>query len=134
SSSSGYFLGLDMTADDLLSPGQHPGAEVPAKPGPAQLLMDGTTSYVYAPDGTPLEQITSGGSANYFLHDQIGSTRLLTSSTGTVIATYTYDAYGNLASQTGTATNPLKYVGAYNDGESGALYLINRYYDPAAAV
>src|SRR4051794_35562325 len=35
-SSSGYFLGLDMTAEDLLSPGQHPGAEVPAKPGPAQ--------------------------------------------------------------------------------------------------
>src|SRR5215216_891566 len=36
SSSSGYFLGLDMTAEDLLSPGQHPGSEVPAKPGPAQ--------------------------------------------------------------------------------------------------
>src|SRR5947207_13208773 len=35
-SSSGYFLGLDMTAEDLLSPGQHPGCEVPAKPGPAQ--------------------------------------------------------------------------------------------------
>src|SRR5215211_1063040 len=37
SSSSGYFLGLDMTAEDLLSPGQHPGSEVPAKPGPAHL-------------------------------------------------------------------------------------------------
>jgi hypothetical protein len=24
-----------MTAEDLLSPGRHPGAEVPAKPGPA---------------------------------------------------------------------------------------------------
>src|SRR3954466_9707437 len=35
SNSSGYFLGLDMTAEDLLSPGQHPGSEVPAKPGPA---------------------------------------------------------------------------------------------------
>ena len=30
-----YFLGLDMTAEDLLSPGQHPGSEVPAKRGPA---------------------------------------------------------------------------------------------------
>jgi hypothetical protein len=37
SSSSGYFLGLDMTAEDLLSPGQRPGSEVPAKPGPAHL-------------------------------------------------------------------------------------------------
>src|SRR5712691_8804665 len=36
SNSSGYFLGLDMTAEDLLPPGQHPGSEVPAKPGPAQ--------------------------------------------------------------------------------------------------
>jgi transposase InsO family protein len=27
-----------MTAEDLLSPGQHPGAEVPAKPGPAQTV------------------------------------------------------------------------------------------------
>src|SRR5207245_1861700 len=35
SSSSGYFLGLDMTAEDLLSPGRNPGVEVPAKPGPA---------------------------------------------------------------------------------------------------
>jgi hypothetical protein len=25
-----------MVAEDLLSPGQHPGIEVPAKPGPAQ--------------------------------------------------------------------------------------------------
>src|SRR5947208_4506947 len=34
SSSSGYFLGLDMTAENL-SPGQHPRIDVPAKPGPA---------------------------------------------------------------------------------------------------
>src|SRR5438445_3143665 len=36
SNSSGYFLGLDMTVENLLSPGQHPRIEVPAKPGPAQ--------------------------------------------------------------------------------------------------
>src|SRR5215204_2347790 len=35
SNSTGYFLGLDMTAENLLSPGQHPGSKVPAKPGPA---------------------------------------------------------------------------------------------------
>ena len=39
SNSSGYFLGLDMTAEDLLSPGQHPGSKVPAKPGPAQIQV-----------------------------------------------------------------------------------------------
>ena len=36
SNSCGYFRGLAMTPEDLLSPGQHPGIEVPAKPGPAQ--------------------------------------------------------------------------------------------------
>jgi hypothetical protein len=35
SNSSGYFLGLDMTAENLLSPGQHPGVEVSAETGPA---------------------------------------------------------------------------------------------------
>src|SRR6266498_5634233 len=39
SNSSGYFLGLDMTAEDLLSPGQHPRIEVPAKPGPAHFSL-----------------------------------------------------------------------------------------------
>src|SRR6266540_2015017 len=49
SSSSGYFLGLDMTAENLLSPGQHPGVEVPAKPGPAhflRLVEDGQVEFV----------------------------------------------------------------------------------------
>src|SRR5262245_8193374 len=34
--SSGYFLGLDTTAENLLSPGQHPGIEVSVETGPAQ--------------------------------------------------------------------------------------------------
>jgi RHS repeat-associated protein len=97
-------------------------------------LVDGTTSYVYDPQGHSLEQITSGGTVNYYLHDQIGSTRLLRSSSATTVASYTYDAYGNLAGTTGSATNPLGYVGAYTDSESGAAYLINRYYGPATAV
>jgi FtsP/CotA-like multicopper oxidase with cupredoxin domain len=34
-----------MAAEDLLSPGQHPGIEVPAKPGPAQFdLPTGVTA------------------------------------------------------------------------------------------
>jgi len=41
SSSSGYFLALTMTAEDLLSPGQHPGIEAPVKAGPAQEFLEG---------------------------------------------------------------------------------------------
>jgi hypothetical protein len=50
----GYFLGLDMTAENLLSPGQHPGSEVPAKPGPAQ------TCPLNRGNSTPLHQCVSG--------------------------------------------------------------------------
>jgi RHS repeat-associated protein len=69
----------------------------------------------------------------YYHHDQLGSTRALTSSTGTVVATYSYDPYGNLTGSTGTATNPLRYAGQYADAESGLYYLRARYYDPATA-
>jgi RHS repeat-associated protein len=96
------------------------------------LLTDGSTAYIYGPDGLPLEQVTSSGTL-YYHHDQLGSTRALTNSTGTVVASYTYDPYGNLTASTGTATNPFRYAGQYTDPETGYQYLRNRYYDPATA-
>ena len=66
----------------------------------------------------------------WYHHDQLGSTRALTNSTGTVVGTFTYDAYGNQTGHTGTATTPLGYNGQYTDAETGLLYLRARYYDP----
>jgi len=63
----------------------------------------------------------------------LGSTRLVTDSSGSNQATYTYDVYGNLAASTGTVTNPLRFAGQYRDGESSLYYLRARYYDPATA-
>lgn len=97
-----------------------------------RLLVDGSTDYVYGPGGLPLEQV-SGTTVLYYLHDQLGSTRALTSSSGSVVATYTYDPYGNVTGSTGTVTNPVGFAGAYTDSESGFIYLQNRYYDPATA-
>ncbi len=92
-------------------------------------LKDGTTAYVFGPGGLPIEQVNT--SATYwFHHDQLGSTRLLTDSTGTSQATYTYEPYGGIASSTGSITNPLRYCGQYLDTESGFYYLRGRYYDP----
>jgi len=96
------------------------------------LVKDGSTNYLYGPAGLPLEQI-SGSTALWYHHDQIGSTRLITNSTGTSQATYTYDPYGGLASNTGSITNPLRFTGQYTDLESGYLYLRARYYDPTTA-
>jgi len=96
------------------------------------LIKDGTTSYVYGPGGLPLEQV-SGSTTLWFHHDQLGSTRLVTNSTGVSQATYTYDPYGGLASSTGSITNPFRYCGQYQDSESGLYYLRARYYDPLTA-
>ncbi|MBH8599713.1 MULTISPECIES: RHS repeat-associated core domain-containing protein [unclassified Thermoactinomyces] len=44
--------------------------------------------------------------------------------------TYTYDAFGNLVSQTGTVVNPYTYAGYRYDKETGLYYLQSRYYNP----
>jgi RHS repeat-associated protein len=93
------------------------------------LLKDGTTSYIYGPRGLPLEQV-SGSTSLWYHHDQIGSTRLVTSSTGVSQATYTYDPFGGLASSTGSIINPFRFTGQYQDTESGLYYLRARFYDP----
>jgi len=98
----------------------------------ASLIKDGSTAYVYGPGGVPLEQV-SGTTVLWLHHDQLGSTRLITDSTGTTQATYTFDPYGNLAASTGTVTNPFRFTGQYQDPESGLYYLRARYYDPATA-
>lgn len=50
--------------------------------GLPMLLDDGTNSYVYGPDGLPLEQIDRAGVVTWCDHDQLGSIRTLTNSTG----------------------------------------------------
>ena len=80
------------------------------------------------------EQINNTtGTVLYLHHDQQGSTRLLTGSTGAKEASFTYDAYGNQTGHTGTATTPLGYDGQYTSSDTGLIYLRARTYDPATA-
>jgi len=95
-----------------------------------ELLQDGSTYYIYGPEGAPVEQI-SGSTPVYLHQDQQGSTRLLTDGEGNVVGRYNYDAWGNVTNHTGTATSNLQYDGQYTDGETGYQYLRARYYDPA---
>jgi RHS repeat-associated protein len=90
-----------------------------------------TNSYVYGPDGSPLEQISSSGTVTFLHHDAIGSTRLLTSTAGANVGSYSYDPWGSVTGHTGTVTTPLQYTGGYTDAESGLVYLRARYYDPS---
>ncbi|HEU4977807.1 MAG TPA: RHS repeat-associated core domain-containing protein, partial [Solirubrobacteraceae bacterium] len=96
------------------------------------LLSDGSTNYLYGPDGNVTEQIDAGGIPTYYHHDQLGSTRLLTDSTGAATATFSYTPYGGLAGSTGTQSTPIGYAGEYTDPETGFQYLRARYYDPGA--
>jgi RHS repeat-associated protein len=94
------------------------------------LLTDGQTNYIYGPDAQPLEQIAADDTTTYLHHDLLGSTRLITSSTGTAAAIFTYGPYGTPTQSTGTTTTTLGYSGQYTDPQTGLQYLQARYYDP----
>jgi len=103
------------------------------------LLQDNAARYIDGPDGLPVEMI-SGTTTLYLLHDQMGSTRGVVNGAGHLIASYAYDAYGNVKVHYGTLRSvpapyytPFLYAGQYTDAETGFQYLQARYYDPATA-
>ena len=67
----------------------------------------------------------------YLHHDQQGSTRMLTGTSGSSEATMTYDAYGNKTGSTGIAATPMGYDAQYTSSDTGLIYLRAREYDPA---
>jgi RHS repeat-associated protein len=98
------------------------------------ILSNGTYSFIYGPQGMPIEQINNtSGEVLYLHHDEQGSTRLLTGSTGKVEGSFTYGPYGETTGHTGTATTPLGYDAQYTSSDTGLIYLRNRVYDPKTA-
>lgn len=79
------------------------------------IVQDGSTKEITGPGGLPIEQVAGDGTVLYYLQDQLGSTRGLADSTGTLVGTFSYDAYGNLGSSTGTAIMPFGYAGQSKD-------------------
>jgi len=76
----------------------------------------------------------SGGSSSYYqysaLSNDAGNVTSLTDSTQSTVATYEYEAFGNIVSETGTANNNYKFSTKNLDDESGLYYFGARYYDP----
>ena len=113
-----------------------------------------TTTYVLA--GTSILKQTRGADTLVFYYDTKGEAFGFTyngteywyvrngqrdivgiiNNAGTVVVSYTYDAWGNPIATTGTlaatvgAANPFRYRGYYYDSETGFYYLNSRYYDP----
>jgi RHS repeat-associated protein len=90
-------------------------------------------SYVYGGLDIGVEQINnSTGTVTYLHHDQAGSTRLLTGSTGTVTGKCSYTAYGTPTCE-GATTTPLGYDTQYTSSDTGLIYMRARVYDPTTA-
>ena len=79
--------------------------------------------------GSSIDEIlTSNG--NTYLMDGLGSTTSLHNSQGQSKASYSYGAFGELRSKTGSVDNDFLYTGRQLDEETDLYYYRNRYYDP----
>ena len=76
-----------------------------------------------------LSEVVSG-TASYYEQDGLGSPTSLSSSSGALMNTYTYNSFGKLTASTGTLTNPFQFTGHEFDSETGLHYFRARYYDP----
>jgi RHS repeat-associated protein len=83
---------------------------------------------------TVFGQTDGSGNTRYLMPDVEGSTRLVADPTGTIVARFAYDAYGNLLGTTIGVVNPpvtrILYTGQQFDLSLLQYYLRARYYDP----
>ncbi len=77
-----------------------------------------------------VSQTTAAGSTYDYAFDAIGSTSVLTNSTGAVVNTYAYDPFGNSLAKSETVPNSFQYVGEYGvmDETSGLDFMRARFY------
>ena len=100
---------------------------------PAVIEETGPVYYVREPNGSLIVRL-DGQYTNYYHFDALGSTRLLTNSSGAVTDTYGYDAWGGV-SQGGSTVQPYQFVGQLGyyfpvqDENFPLLHLGVRFYD-----
>jgi len=98
-----------------------------------------TDHYIREPGGSLLARLHPTDGIRYYHFDELGSTRLLTDSSGAITDRYTYDAYGSVLSHdcySGSVSQPYQYVGElgyythWMEPDFGLLQLGVRFYDP----
>ena len=95
---------------------------------------NGSSSTNYTYGDTLISSTGTSGSntgTSYFLKDAQGSTKALANSNGTITDTYSYSAYGETSSKTGTTANNYLYAGEQYDQDLGQYYNRARYYNPS---
>ena len=96
---------MTVRPEKLDEPGLHP------QPGQClgNLVWDpvGSSEPALVDDGLATEQVSASSLAtvDYYVHDALGSTRALTSSSGSVVRSYTYNAWGGTTGSTGGITS-----------------------------
>ena len=99
--------------------------------GPTAYTLD----YLYDSSGR-VQGFIYNNKYYYFQKNLQGDVIRILNSNGTVVTEYTYDAWGNVLTITGSLAstvgryNPFRYRSYYYDEETGFYYLQSRYYDP----
>jgi len=72
------------------------------------------------------------GAVYYYLRNLQSDVVAITDTSGNVVGTYTYDAFGNVTAYSGAiaSINPIRYRGYYQDPHTGWYFLNTRYYNP----
>jgi RHS repeat-associated protein len=90
------------------------------------------TAFFYNPAGQ-LIALDRAGARYYVATDQVGSPRVVSSSTGTVVKNVEYDSFGNVTFDSAPAFDlPIGYAGGLADTASGLVHFGFRDYDPVA--
>ena len=71
----------------------------------------------------PLARTSSAGTTAWYLTDQVGSVRYIESTSGTVLDEISYDAFGNIVSQSGSSyADRFLFAGMQYDATAGIYY------------
>jgi RHS repeat-associated protein len=81
--------------------------------------------------GSLISQISGTTTSWYhYVHNGNGNVSHLTDASGAVVASYDYDAFGNIAAQTGTIANTRQFQTKEVNAKSGLIYFGRRWYNP----
>jgi RHS repeat-associated protein len=73
-----------------------------------------------------------GGTVDYYEQDGLGAVTSLTSVSGSVAQTYTYDSFANTTGSSGSLTNFFRYTAREFDTETNLYFYRTRYYAPSS--
>jgi RHS repeat-associated protein len=78
--------------------------------------------------GKRIARRDSSGAISYFFADHLGSSRVITNASGTVVEDSDFYPFGGARVVVNNDPNPYKFTGHERDGESGLDYMKARYY------